>query len=170
MYAIYWLLQWNHAVEKHGWKTPFKSAPAIKCPCHNSFGFSHDHVAPSSTTLNRPNSRETDMLSNTVPGFSEDQHTCFWWWNLPTSIKSSHWTINRNNTHTALAGGARDLKGVRFGYILFYFIFGGIRLNMKETNSVMMMSIAAEGGLARNKQKSCVQRTKDEFMNNTKYG
>jgi len=41
---------------------------------------------------------------------------------------------------------------------------------MKGTNSVMMMSIAAEGGLARNKQKSCVQRTKDEFMNNTKYG
>ncbi|KAG2285463.1 hypothetical protein Bca52824_045067 [Brassica carinata] len=38
---------------------------------------------------------------------------------------------------------------------------------MKGTNSVMMMSIAAEGGLARNKQKSCVQRTKDEFMNNT---
>ncbi|KAH0860215.1 hypothetical protein HID58_088476 [Brassica napus] len=41
-------------------------------------------------------------------------------------------------------------------------------LNMKGTNSVMMISIAAEGGLARNKQKSCVQRTKDEFMNNTK--
>ena len=146
MYAIYWLLQWNHAVEKHGWKTPFKSAPAIKCPCHNSFGFSHDHVAPSSTTLNRPNRQETEpSVSKLSQRFLRDQHTCFWWWNLPSSSKSSCWIAIYNQHSHSLSRrgkGSQILKRLRFRYILFFFVFWEIRVKMKWANLIMIVMAA----------------------------
>ncbi|VVB17113.1 unnamed protein product [Arabis nemorensis] len=102
-------------------RLPVGSAHTIKSPSLNSFGSSPDYTAPSSNTLNRPNSRETEPDGlNTVPMISNGTSTPV----FDGATKESE-TRNENEwveqdepgvyiTLTALAGGTRDLKRVRF--------------------------------------------------------
>ncbi|XP_020879392.1 uncharacterized protein LOC9310014 [Arabidopsis lyrata subsp. lyrata] len=121
-------------------RLPVGSARTIKSPSLNSFGSSPDYVAPSSNTLNCPNSRETDSESPmTVPMFSNGTSTpVFDSASYRQQANHAADAINRISTRskeseprnenewveqdepgvyitlTALAGGARDLKRVRF--------------------------------------------------------
>lgn len=118
------------------------SARTIKSPSLNSFGSSPDYVAPSSNTLNRPISRETESDGlTTVPIFSNGASTpVFDGASYRQQANHAAESINRISTRskeseprnenewveqdepgvyitlTALAGGARDLKRVRFRY------------------------------------------------------
>ena len=121
-------------------RLPVGSVRTIKSPSLNSFGSSLDYVSPSSNTLNRPNSRETDAdVPSTVPVFSNGTSTpVFDGASYRQQADHAAESINRNSTRakeneprnenewveedepgvyitlTALAGGARDLKRVRF--------------------------------------------------------
>ncbi|CAF1778182.1 unnamed protein product [Brassica oleracea var. botrytis] len=116
------------------------SARTIKSPSLNSFGSSPEYIAPSSNTPNRPNSRETDPdVLNTVPMFSNGTSTpVFDGASYRQQANHAAEPINRISTRakeseprnenewveqdepgvyitlTALAGGTRDLKRVRF--------------------------------------------------------
>ncbi|KAJ0261202.1 Uncharacterized protein HA466_0043670 [Hirschfeldia incana] len=121
-------------------RLPVGSARTIKSPSHNSFGSSPDYVAPSSNTLNRPNSRGSDPEGpNTVPMFANGASTpVFDGASFRQQASHAAESINRISTRakeseprsenewveqdepgvyitlTALPGGARDLKRVRF--------------------------------------------------------
>ncbi|XP_010454214.1 PREDICTED: uncharacterized protein LOC104736008 [Camelina sativa] len=121
-------------------RLPVGSARSIKSPSLNSFGSSPDYVAPSSNTLNRPNNRETESDGlNSVSMFSNGASTpVFDGANYRQQANQAAESINRISTRskeseprnenewveqdepgvyitlTALAGGARDLKRVRF--------------------------------------------------------
>ncbi|KAJ4882465.1 Regulator of chromosome condensation (RCC1) family with FYVE zinc finger domain [Raphanus sativus] len=117
-------------------RLPVGSARTIKSPSLNSFGSSPDYVAPSSNTSNRPNGRETDadvpMFSNetSTPVFDgagyrqQTNHAAESVNRISTRAKESE-PRNENEwveqdepgvyiTLTALEGGVRDLKRVRF--------------------------------------------------------
>lgn len=119
-------------------RLPVGSARTIKSPSLNSFGSSPDYVAPSSNTSNRPNGRETDadvpMFSNetSTPVFDgasyrqQANHAAESINRISTRAKESE-PRNENEwveqdepgvyiTLSALEGGARDLKRVRFRY------------------------------------------------------
>ncbi|XP_056855052.1 PH, RCC1 and FYVE domains-containing protein 1-like isoform X1 [Raphanus sativus] len=122
-------------------RLPVGSARTIKSPSHNSFGSSPDYVAaPSSNTLNRPNSRGSDPDGvNTIPMFANGTSTpVFDGASFRQQANHAAESINRISTRakesearsenewveqdepgvyitlTALPGGARDLKRVRF--------------------------------------------------------
>ncbi|KAH0888506.1 hypothetical protein HID58_050935 [Brassica napus] len=121
-------------------RLPVGSARTIKSPSHNSFGSSPDYVAPSSNSLNRPNSRGSDPDGpNTIPMFANGASTpVFDGASFRQQANHAAESINRISTRakesearnenewveqdepgvyitlTALPGGARDLKRVRF--------------------------------------------------------
>ncbi|KAG5403424.1 hypothetical protein IGI04_009543 [Brassica rapa subsp. trilocularis] len=121
-------------------RLPVGSVRTIKSPSHNSFGSSPDYVAPSSNSLNRPNSRGSDPDGpNTIPMFANGASTpVFDGASFRQQANHAAESINRNSTRakesearnenewveqdepgvyitlTALPGGARDLKRVRF--------------------------------------------------------
>ncbi|KAG2279925.1 hypothetical protein Bca52824_051145 [Brassica carinata] len=120
-------------------RLPVGSARTIKSPSLNSFDSSPEYIAPSSNTLNRPNSRESDPDGpNTVPVFSNGTSTpVFDGASYRQQANHAAESINRISTRakeseprsenewveqdepgvyitlTALAGGAMDLKRVR---------------------------------------------------------
>lgn len=137
-------------------RLPVGSARTVKSPSLNSFGSSPDYAAPSSNTLNRPNSRETDSDSlTTVPMFSNGTSTpVFDSGSYRQQANHAAEAINRISTRskeseprnenewveqdepgvyitlTALAGGARDLKRVRFRYQNAFFLFYSLSWNV----------------------------------------
>lgn len=154
-------------------RLPVGTARTAKSPSSlNSFGSSPGRV-DHFNILNRQNGQEpepnTPMFSNgtTTPVFGNGE--------ARNEAQTEKEWVEQDEpgvyiTLTALAGGVRDLKRVRFRYKSYFtspkrkpsvVIFFGL--------TVLFCFITAEKGLVRNKRNNGGQITEEESMNNTMY-
>lgn len=103
-------------------RLPVGSARTVKSPPSlNSFGSSPGHIDPFNL-LNQPNSQETEPNGLNTPMFSNGTITpVFGNGEATNEVRNEKEWVEQDEpgvyiTLTALAGGARDLKRVRFRY------------------------------------------------------